>query len=121
MGVYLSGLNIFIAQNYTFLYQVSLSSLETYIVTKEKQECTCVFILKNTKVEAMFEMSSGLLNSCTSESSKNQPSYPKKANGQALRKSEVQKSAREFSHGLNLSGSLQAYVVYLYYTKLHPF
>ena len=43
-----------------------------------------------------------LVDFCTSESSKNQPSYHKKADGQAFRKAEVQKGTREFSDGLDL-------------------
>ena len=39
---------------------------------------------------------------CTFESSKNQLRYPKKANGQAFRSVEVQKSTKTFSHGLDL-------------------
>ena len=48
----------------------------------------------------MWKISSGLLHFCTSDSSKNQPHFSKKANGQAFRSAEVQKSTREFSHGL---------------------
>ena len=45
-----------------------------------------------------------LANYCTSKSSKNKPPLSlNKADGQAFRSVEVQKSARNFSHGLDFS------------------
>ena len=52
----------------------------------------------------MWKFSGGLLHFCTSESAKDQPPLClKKADGQAFRNDEVQKSAREFPHVLDWS------------------
>ena len=53
-----------------------------------------------TKVYANWKFSCILLNFCTSESSKNQP--PLKLKKQMFKLSKVQRSRREFSHGLHL-------------------
>ena len=60
--------------------------------------------LNISDVETMRTFSSGFLHFYTSESSKNQSSLVLKgANGQTFRSAEMQKSARSFSNGLNLS------------------
>ena len=52
----------------------------------------------------MWKFSGRLLHFCTSERSKDQPPLSlKKADGQAYRNAEMQKSARQFPHSLDLS------------------
>ena len=55
------------------------------------------------KVGTKWKFSSELLHFCTSESSKNQSLFAlNEGNGQGFIITEVQKLAREFSHGLDL-------------------